>query len=217
MFISGVCTILNDIVPIAWVKRFPLSAGDILTPFPKLAAIVIVILAITDTIIGSRSTPTEEVHRTVLRNGFITVDSIIRCCITDEIPLVGSKAPSPGFTEVGSRSLQVTFCEGDLVATLVNRELTAQSSGRHSAARVQCCKSSLCIEQGLIVTYQQFLVSSQSLVRSACVINRIARSELQRNRTRDGIDLSLYYRYILQVCIGSLSRRQRCVVAYQLL
>ena len=165
-----------------------------------------------DTIIGSRSTPTEEVHRTVRRNGSITVDSIIRCCITDEIPLVSRKAPSPGFTEVGSRSLQVTFCEGDLVAIFVNRELTAQSSGRSSATRVEGCKSCLCIEQGLIVAYQCLLISSEGIVRSARAFNRIARSEFELYRRRDVVNLSNYL-----VCLGLVESRQSCLSVGQFL
>ena len=70
-----------------------------------------------------------------------------------------------------------------------------RSSRRYT--RVETGHSSLSCGQHIIVGYHWFLVSVQSLVRSACVINRIARSELQLYRRRDIVDLGNYC-----ICLG---------------
>ena len=205
--------IFNQIIPFIFRECTP-TGTHVGSPIDKISDIIDGLIAIIDTIVGSGRTPTEQIHRTILRNGSVAVNLAIRYGNTKVIPLVSSEAPSPMFTEVFCRSLQVTFRECDLVTAGINRELTVQSIGRHSAARVQCCKSSLCIEQGLIVAYQQFLVIGQGVVRSARAFNRIARSEFERNRLRDIVDLSDYrisrglVCCSLEVCVVSLSLRE---------
>ena len=96
--------IFNQILPFIFRECTP-TGTHLGSPIDKISDIIDGLIAIIDTIVGSGRTPTEQIHRTILRNGSVAVNLAIRYDNTKVIPLVSSKAPSPVCTEVGSRSL----------------------------------------------------------------------------------------------------------------